>query len=78
MTHRVTKNDNEWQRMLQLVTKGDNECQQVITNNNEWQQVVSLANFAFSEEERKLPLSTLKTLKGPWKGTVELRTEQSP
>ena len=33
---RVTKNDNEWQWM----TASDSEWQWVIKNNNEWQRVI--------------------------------------
>ena len=41
----------------------DNEWQRITTSVNKWQrvtEVVILVNFVFFEEERNLPLSTLK------------------
>ena len=42
MTASGTTNDNEWQRVVQRVTKSDNkwqQCQWVTTNDNEWQRM---------------------------------------
>ena len=36
---RITMSDNEWQQVVQQVTKSENEWQRVTTNGNEWQQV---------------------------------------
>ena len=49
MWHDDMTTDNKWQ----WITTSDNKGQRVT-------EVVILANFAFFEEERSLPLSTLK------------------
>ena len=48
MVHRVTKSDNEWQRVTMSGTTSDNEWQRVTTSGttsgNEWQRVTTNDN----------------------------------
>ena len=40
--------DNEWQRVVECVTRSDNEWQRVTASDSKWQRVVVFANFSFS------------------------------
>ena len=94
MVHRVTTNDNEWQRVVQQVTTSgttsDNEWQRVTTSgttsDNEWQRVTTsdiLANFPFfqirKEPTTKHPKeNSLNIEEDLWRRPIELRAETSP
>ena len=36
-----TMNDNEWQRVVQKITKNDNEIQRITRSDNKWQWVTA-------------------------------------
>ena len=80
-----TTSDNEWQRVVQWVTKSGsyNEWQRMTTSDNEWQWVTISANFCFfqirEEATTKHPNENSLNIEADlWRRPIELRAETSP